>query len=235
MDVSSWGQYTTSFLLQIKMKGLNLTFLSDSWLIPFAFSCISLSLQIIHIILHWTNTFRKPGSGFVETELPLVDTMATTFSHSLNNKVKNHGGWTIYLFMVARLFGCLALFALSVKSLLACRGNQPGIVDRLDTHFKHLFIWCPEAFMTVTFFYSSVMAIVSVTVKDWSVSATRYNILVLLSVFGVYLYRDIWPLASIHRRTERSPGRPYALGQIQYRYVDSRDHPTVYSSSICAS
>ena len=40
------------------------------------------------------------------------------------------------------------------------------------------------------------MAIISVTVKEWSVSTTRYNILVLLSVFGVYIYRDIWPLAT---------------------------------------
>ena len=40
------------------------------------------------------------------------------------------------------------------------------------------------------------MALVSVTVKEWSVSTTRYNILVLLSVFGVYIYRDIWPLAT---------------------------------------
>jgi hypothetical protein len=40
------------------------------------------------------------------------------------------------------------------------------------------------------------MAIVSVTVKEWSVSTTRYNIIVLLSVFGVYIYRDIWPLAT---------------------------------------
>ena len=40
------------------------------------------------------------------------------------------------------------------------------------------------------------MAFVSVTVKEWSVSTTRYNILVLLSVFGVYFYRDIWPLAT---------------------------------------
>ncbi|KAF8799457.1 multidrug resistance-associated ABC transporter [Phlegmacium glaucopus] len=95
--------------------------------------------------------------------------------------------------MVARLFGCLVLFALSVKSLLGCQRNPPGMID---TPFKNLFVGCPEAFMTVTFFYSSVMAIVSVTVKDWSVSATRYNILVLLSVFGVYLYRDIWPLAT---------------------------------------
>ena len=40
------------------------------------------------------------------------------------------------------------------------------------------------------------MAIVSVTVKEWSISTTRYNILVLLSVLGVYIYRDIWPLAT---------------------------------------
>jgi hypothetical protein len=40
------------------------------------------------------------------------------------------------------------------------------------------------------------MSIVSVTVKEWSVSVTRYNIIVLLSVFGVYIYRDIWPLAT---------------------------------------
>jgi len=28
------------------------------------------------------------------------------------------------------------------------------------------------------------------------VSATRYNILFLLSAFGVYAYRDLWPLAT---------------------------------------
>ena len=46
------------------------------------------------------------------------------------------------------------------------------------------------------------MAMVSVTVKSWSVSTTRYNILVLLSVFGVYLYRDIWPLATVTKEPE---------------------------------
>ena len=40
------------------------------------------------------------------------------------------------------------------------------------------------------------MAIVSVPLKEWSVSTTRFNILVLLSVFGVYIYRAIWSLAT---------------------------------------
>ena len=74
--------------------------------------------------------------------------MASTFSHSLKEKAKSHGGWTIYLFMVARLFGCLVLFALSVNSLLLkCQKNHPGV----DSVFKHLFVECPEGFLTLTF------------------------------------------------------------------------------------
>jgi hypothetical protein len=46
------------------------------------------------------------------------------------------------------------------------------------------------------------MAMVSITVRNWSVSTTRCNILVLLSVFGVYLYRDIWPLATFTEEPE---------------------------------
>jgi hypothetical protein len=147
MDTFGWGESHNIliFLLngQIKAKGLN--FLSDSWSVPFALSCICLFLHIIHILLHWINILLKPGS-VVETEPSLTDTMASTFSHSLKKRVKSHGGWTIYLFMVARLFGCLVLFALSVDSLLRCQKNHPDV----DTVFKHLFV-CPEGSLTFTF------------------------------------------------------------------------------------
>ena len=146
MDAFSWGESHNiiSFLLNGQIKA-GLSFLSDSWSVPFALSCICLFLQIIHNLLHWINTFRKPGS-VIESE-SLTDTMASTFSHSLKKKVKSHGGWTIYLFMVARLFGSLVLFALSVNSLLRCQINHPGV----DTVSKHLFVGCPEGFMTLTF------------------------------------------------------------------------------------
>ena len=149
MDAFSWGESyhnIISFLLNGQIKAKRLSFLSDSWSVPFALSCVCLFLQIIHILLHWMNTFRKPGS-VIESEPSLSDTMASTFSQSLKNKVKGHGGWTIYLFMVARLFGCLVLFALFVNSLLRCQKNHPGV----DTVFKHLFVGCPEVFMTLTF------------------------------------------------------------------------------------
>ena len=94
------------------------------------------------MLVHWINTFRKPR-GVVETELSLTDTTASTFWHSLKKKVKSYGGWTIYLFMVARLSGCLVLFALSVNSLLRRQENDPGVID---TVFKR-----PEVLITVTF------------------------------------------------------------------------------------
>ena len=131
----------------LKVKGLSFKLLSDSWSVPFALSCICLFLQIIHILLHWINTFQKPYP-VIETEPALTDTTASTyeFSHSLKKNVKNLGGWTIYLFMVARLFGCLVLFALSLNSLLRCQKNHLGV----NAVSKHLFA-CPEGFMTLTF------------------------------------------------------------------------------------
>ena len=131
----------------LKVKGLSFKLLSDSWSVPFALSCICLFLQIIHILLHWINTFQKPYP-VIGTEPALTDTTASTyeFSHSLKKNVKNLGGWTIYLFMVARLFGCLVLFALSLNSLLRCQKNHLGV----NAVSKHLFA-CPEGFMTLTF------------------------------------------------------------------------------------
>ena len=154
MDAFSWGDSHNliTFLLngqtflKLEAKGSSFKFLSDSWSVPFAFSCVCLFLQIIQILLHWINTFRKPYS-VIETEPSLTDTTASTFSHSLEKKVKSLGGWTIYLFMVARLLGCLVLFALSVNSLLRCKKNHPGV----DTVFKHFYAGCSEGLMTLTF------------------------------------------------------------------------------------
>ena len=148
MDAFSFGESHNliSFLWNGQIKAKGPSFLSDSWSVPFALSCICLFLQIILNLPHLINAFGKRGS-VIETESSLTDTMAFTFLHSLKKRVISPGGWTIYLFMVARLFGCLVLFTLSVNSLLRCQKNHPGV----DTVFKHLFVGCPEGFMTLTF------------------------------------------------------------------------------------
>jgi len=43
---------------------------------------------------------------------------------------------------------------------------------------------------------SALLALISLISKRRSTSATRYNILILLSAFAVYSYRDLWPLAT---------------------------------------
>lgn len=46
--------------------------------------------------------------------------------------------------------------------------------------------------------YSTILAIISLTVKSLSTFAARYNISVLLVAFFVYCYRDLWPLATLY-------------------------------------
>lgn len=44
------------------------------------------------------------------------------------------------------------------------------------------------------------MGVVALVSKGWSTSATRFNIIVLLSTLVLYLYRDLWPLATYSER-----------------------------------
>jgi len=50
--------------------------------------------------------------------------------------------------------------------------------------------------------YASILAVVSLVSHQWNVSTTRCNIVVLLSTFGTYAYRDLWPLARYDRQPE---------------------------------
>lgn len=45
-------------------------------------------------------------------------------------------------------------------------------------------------------FYSSILASISLAVNKWSILATRYNVVLLLSTFAVYVARDVWPLVT---------------------------------------
>ena len=45
--------------------------------------------------------------------------------------------------------------------------------------------------------YASILSVLTVTApRAWSLIATRHLVLVLLTTWGVYVYRDVWPLAT---------------------------------------
>ncbi|CAA7262822.1 unnamed protein product [Cyclocybe aegerita] len=118
-----------------------------------------------------------------------------TFLDFLEDRINSHGGFTIFCFVTARLIGCLVLLALSACSTVSCYSSGPR-PNTPSFSFARLFSQCPEAFMTLTYLYSSISALVSLFANKWGPLVARYNIVVLLSSFSVYVYRDIWPLAT---------------------------------------
>ncbi|KAF5317797.1 hypothetical protein D9619_012673 [Psilocybe cf. subviscida] len=95
--------------------------------------------------------------------------------------MKHFGSYTIFGFMIARVLGTTVLLGLSRVTLAQCGLSA-----------------CAERFLMVTYLYSVLLGVVSITSKQWSIWAMRYTNTVLLSVFAVYAYRDLWPLATFH-------------------------------------
>jgi len=63
--------------------------------------------------------------------------------------------------------------------------REPYIISKVSLLTR---AWCKS--------YSIILALIPLISSQWKVSATRYNILFLLSAFGVHAYRDLWPLAT---------------------------------------
>ncbi|KAF8956536.1 hypothetical protein BDZ97DRAFT_1851410 [Flammula alnicola] len=72
----------------------------------------------------------------------------------------------------ASLIGCFVLLVLSMISLVGAREHP-------DPFFAS-----PELFMTLTYLYSTILAILSIRVEKWHVFATKCNTVILLTAFG---------------------------------------------------
>ncbi|KAF4617299.1 hypothetical protein D9613_006273 [Agrocybe pediades] len=97
--------------------------------------------------------------------------------------IHQQGGPVILSFKILRLIGCLTLFFLSF--VFISENESGGKSHQLP--------------MLATYGYTSFLSSASLTTTRWSRMLTRHNIFVLLIVFGVYAYRDIWPLATYDR------------------------------------
>lgn len=102
---------------------------------------------------------------------------------SISDHILKHGGHTIFAFKTARLLGCLVLLGLSTAALV------------LDQHNPHLYL---QSAMCAIYFYTAVLAILSVSASaKWSGIFIKHLNTILLSLFSVYFYRDIFPLATL--------------------------------------
>ncbi|KAF5324167.1 hypothetical protein D9619_011325 [Psilocybe cf. subviscida] len=109
-------------------------------------------------------------------------------SKSLADAVAHHGGWTRFLLMLFRLLGCLALVSVSAFSLPSCFVSEDARTDKIYR--------CPNAWLTFTYIYSSVLGVASLSTTAWASHAVWYNNALLFATFAVFAYRDLWPLAT---------------------------------------
>ncbi|PBK67602.1 P-loop containing nucleoside triphosphate hydrolase protein [Armillaria solidipes] len=132
-------------------------------------SAAFLLAQVLHAFLQTKSV--SPYPGYADDEEHRVDGFVET--GYFENHVAQQGGRKIFAFRVLRLLGCLALLGLSITTISV------------------------SATVPLTFLYTSLLAIVSVTAsKRWSGIGIHHMNVVLLSTSAVYVHRDIAPLAT---------------------------------------
>ncbi|RDX55372.1 hypothetical protein OH76DRAFT_1428233 [Lentinus brumalis] len=153
-----------------------------------AASALVLALQLVAR----TRSVQRLYARITKSDVPVKvdnDLEATGASTQSASHVEQLGGPVIFTFKVLRLVCSLTLLALSVAGLFLHDAD-----DTVDFSFDAR--WLVFG-LIATYAYASVLAFTSV-VGSSSLSrlVTRHLVFVLLFVFGVYAYRDLWPLAT---------------------------------------
>ncbi|TFK36798.1 hypothetical protein BDQ12DRAFT_699326 [Crucibulum laeve] len=196
--------------------------LSDTLIIPAYIAIVSSIALILHLIIVSGTVQRLlaralPQTSNLRTSEVNGDPTDAVPSISLLSDVKqhvaSHGGQTIFAFKVARLISCLILLAFSIVSAVADENNHigdqfSGVFGKWGKKHKHskrrgpslsVKEWLDLA-MCMTYFYASLIALVSVSAKyRWSKVATRHLNALLFVTFAVYFYRDLFPLTTFTR------------------------------------
>ncbi|EKM60767.1 uncharacterized protein PHACADRAFT_133526 [Phanerochaete carnosa HHB-10118-sp] len=102
-------------------------------------------------------------------------------SSSLKNYVAGTGGPTAAVLNGLRVLSCLVLLCLSVYS--ATLSESPS--------------WVALGFCT-TYTYATILSLTSLAVPSWNAAASGHVTFVLLVTWIVYVYRDVWPLATYY-------------------------------------
>ncbi|KAJ7456632.1 hypothetical protein FB451DRAFT_1048362 [Mycena latifolia] len=185
---------------------------ADSLILPAVVAAASAVLLLLH--LFWASAWGRKLRAFVlKTPEPEV-TDPAPFPVGLVSEVRehiaHHGGPVIFAFKFVRLVACLALLGLSIASLALTEARksetgQASIFGKWGK--KHPNKTNPKLSVTewlqvatsMTAFYASVLAIVTVAAKRWSQVAVKHLNALLLFTLSIYAYRDLFPLITYQR------------------------------------
>ncbi|KAJ6498923.1 P-loop containing nucleoside triphosphate hydrolase protein [Mycena sanguinolenta] len=155
----------------------------DSLSLPLYVAVVSIVALSSHLL--WESQY---GRGLRAQHFKTEPTHQPEYSpepSSIAGHIEKHGGITIFAYKIARLTGCFGLLSLSLVSL-ALEEDSGALTQRGS----------PQISMCMTYFYASVLAIASVGSVKWRNIVTKHLNTVLFCTFGVYFYRDVFPLAT---------------------------------------
>ncbi|KZT67065.1 P-loop containing nucleoside triphosphate hydrolase protein [Daedalea quercina L-15889] len=103
--------------------------------------------------------------------------------------IAQRGGPTIFIFNVVRSLFCIAFLALSAVTANSPRPDALLSKDTLDD--------VTSASIPAAYLYACILSIsITILKPRGSVLAARHLNAVLFSIWAVYVYRDVWPLAT---------------------------------------
>ncbi|KDR68699.1 hypothetical protein GALMADRAFT_146052 [Galerina marginata CBS 339.88] len=181
---------TMRFLNEIQAESSRLFALTlfklgiDSWnntvIIPLASTFISGGLLLLQSTLHFSPKHNRCGNSKRIVPLPASDDACSTdLDSTAAQYADSQGCSTIFAFKVARLVGCSILFSLSLVKLVTGKESRSS-----------------ETAIVITYCYTAFLSGAALANSTWSQLLTRHTNVILLTSFGVYFYRDVWPLAT---------------------------------------
>ncbi|KAF8904953.1 P-loop containing nucleoside triphosphate hydrolase protein [Mucidula mucida] len=184
--------YTDFGQVQLTWTGSNTWFNSSSspsdvntLIVPFGVAVVSALVLLLH-----GSVVSRPVKHFLSRIRARATTEPLDAPDTTQSKVTDHidslGGRVIFFHMVLRAVCSIAVFILSVVTLLLerPRNSASGSYDIL------VMVGVP-----ITLFYASALALSALCIQPgWSRVVTRHYNLTALVTFCVYLYRDVFPL-----------------------------------------
>ncbi|KAJ7449230.1 hypothetical protein FB451DRAFT_754458 [Mycena latifolia] len=167
---------------------------SNTLILPLYIGAASIVTLFLHLL--WES---KPGlklrASYFRDEPPShdpTDGHGTRFDQSTAGYIARHGGNTIFALKTARLLGCLVLLGLSTAALVLDEEEEQE--TKTQTMSPHIYL---QSAMCGIYLYAAVLASLSVFASvKWSRVCIKHLNTLLLCTFGVYFYRDVFPLAS---------------------------------------
>ncbi|RPD55478.1 P-loop containing nucleoside triphosphate hydrolase protein [Lentinus tigrinus ALCF2SS1-6] len=160
----------------------------DSLVYPAYGAGLSVLVLIASAIRDWSTT-RK---SLLTSELETIDDSASTSSSSIRGRIASMGGWAIFVYRIIQLLGILSLLGISVAQFLM--SDSISISLSALTASRTL-----QAVQIAVYAYLSVLGFLQVFSQDpLGGRAYDHASWLLFLLWSIYMYRDVWPLATVN-------------------------------------